>query len=321
MADAYLSRLGRAAISAKLGGMIRSLLTAASALSLLLLGPAAAQTAPAPAATSIPADPALWVIKRGQSTIYLFGTIHVLKPGIDWFDDDIKAAFEASDRVVMELPDVDEAASQPLVLRLATDQSGVPLTQKLPPADRAAYQAALAKLGIPAAAFDRFEPWFAAVNLGLIPVLKAGYDPAKGADKQLLAAARAAHKRVAGFETLEQQLGYFDTLPEKLQIAYLDQTVKELPKAGETLDKMVGAWAKGDPDALDKSLNEGLRSEPTLRRVLLTDRNKRWAAVIAEILKSPGTVFIAVGAGHLTGADSVQNQLKRRGIIAVRVKQ
>lgn len=299
--------------------MIRPLLTAASALSLLLLGPAAAQTAPAAAITTTPADPALWVIKRGQTTIYLFGTIHVLKPGITWFDSTIKTAFEASDRVVMELPDVDEAASQPLVLKLATDTSGVPLTKKLSRADRAAYQAALAKLGLPAATFDRFEPWFAAINLSLIPVLKAGYDPAKGADKQLLATARAEHKRVAGFETLEQQLGYFDTLPEKLQIAYLDMTVKELPKAGDTLDKMVNAWAKGDPQALDKALNDGLETEPALRRILLTDRNKRWAAVIADMLKSPGTVFIAVGAGHLTGADSVQNQLKRFGIVAVRV--
>lgn len=304
--------------------MMKHLLGATTALGLFLAGPATAQTAspapaPAAAAATTDADPALWVIKRGKSTVYLFGTIHVLKPGLSWFDEEVKAAFDRSDRLVLELPDVDEAASQPLVLKLATDTTGVPLTKKLPEAERAAYEKAMAGLGIPTAAFDKFEPWFAAINLGLIPVLKLGYDPNSGAEKVLLAAARKAGKRVAGFETLEQQLGYFDTMPERLQIKYLGETVKNLPKAGETIDKMVVQWSNGDPDALDKSINEGLNAQPELAKLLLADRNKRWAAVIDDMLNTPGTTFVAVGAGHLAGKDSVQNQLKRYRVTATRV--
>ncbi len=304
--------------------MMKHLFGATTALALLLAGPAMAQTAPARApaattATTVDADPALWVIKRGDATVYLFGTVHVLKPGLSWFDEEVKAAFDRSDRVVLELPDVDEKASQPLVLKLATDTSGVPLTKKLPEADRVAYEKAMAGLGIPAAAFDQFEPWFAAVNLGLIPVLKLGYDPNSGAEKVLLAAAKQSGKRVAGFETLEQQLGYFDSMPERLQVKYLGETVKDLPKAGETIDKMVAQWAKGDPDALDKTLNDGLNAQPELAKILLADRNKRWAAVIDDMLNTPGTTFVAVGAGHLAGKDSVQKQLKRYRITATRV--
>ena len=289
---------------------------------LLLTAPAAAQTAPATAAAAVTvdADPALWVIKKGDATVYLFGTVHVLKPGLSWFDEEVKAAFDRSDRLILELPDVDEAASQPLVLKLATDTSGVPLTQKLPAADRAAYEKALTGLGIPTAAFDKFEPWFAAINLGLIPLLKLGYDPNSGAEKTLLAAAKKVKKPVAGFESLEQQLGYFDTMPEKLQIKYLGETVKDLPKAGQQIDTMVAQWAAGDPDALAKTLNEGLDAQPELAKLLLADRNKRWAVVINDLLSRPGTTFIAVGAGHLAGKVSVQNQLKRYGITPTRVK-
>ena len=305
--------------------MMKHLFGATTALALLFAGPAGAQTAPAPAPTAaaaaatVDADPALWVIKRGNATVYLFGTVHVLKPGLSWFDEEVKAAFDRSDRLILELPDVDEKASQPLVLKLATDTSGVPLTKKLPEADRVAYEKAMAGLGIPAAAFDQFEPWFAAINLGLIPLLKLGYDPSSGAEKTLLAAAKQEHKPVAGLESLEQQLGYFDSMPEKLQIKYLAETVKDLPKAGENIDKMVAEWAKGDPDALAKTLNEGLDAQPELAKLLLADRNKRWAVVIDDMLSRPGTTFIAVGAGHLAGKDSVQNQLKRYGVTATRV--
>ena len=301
--------------------MMKRVLGATTALALLFGAPAVAQTTPAAttAAATVDADPALWVIKRGNATVYLFGTVHVLKPGLSWFDEEVKAAFDRSDRLILELPDVDEAASQPLVLKLATDTSGVPLTQKLPAADRAAYEKALAGLGIPTAAFDKFEPWFAAINLGLIPLLKLGYDPNSGAEKTLLAAAKKVHKPVAGFESLEQQLGYFDTMPERLQVKYLGETVKDLPKAGETIDTMVAQWAKGDPDGLDKTLNEGLNAQPELAKLLLADRNKRWAVVIDDLLSRPGTTFVAVGAGHLAGKDSVQNQLKRYGITATRV--
>lgn len=302
--------------------MLKSLLGATTALALLLAGPATAQTAPAPATTTatVDADPALWVIKRGDATVYLFGTVHVLKPGLSWFDEEVKAAFDRSDRLILELPDIDEAASQSIVLKLATDPRGVPLTKKLPAADRALYEKTMASLGIPTAAFDQFEPWFAAINLGLIPLLKAGYAPNSGAEKVLQAAAKAGGKRIAGFETLESQLGYFDTMPERLQLKYLAATVKDLPKAGEVIDKLVAGWAKGDPDAVGATIRENSGGIPELEKILLTDRNKRWAAVIDDMLNHPGTSFVAVGAGHLAGRNSVQIQLKRYGITATRVK-
>lgn len=302
--------------------MLKRFVTSVAPLALLFSGPGVAQTAPAaPAAAPAPvdADPALWVLKDADTTIYLFGTIHVLKPGLSWFDDGVKKAFDESSMLVLELPDIDDPNNAAIATKLATDTSGKPLTAKLTPAERDAYTKALATLGIPPAAFENYKPWFTAVTLGLIPLLKMGYDPNSGAEKTLLAAAKASKKRVSGFETTPQQLGFFDSLPEQVQIKYLDSTVTDLPKAGEQLNTMVSSWAKGDPDALAATLNEGIDRTPELYKVLLADRNKRWATVLKSMLDQPGTVFVAVGAGHLAGKDSVQAQLKRLGLTTTRV--
>ena len=86
------------------------------------------------------------------------------------------------------------------------------------------------------------------------------------------------------------------------------------------MDKMVDDWSRGDPDALAREMNKGLKDSPEVAKALLTDRNKQWAGWIAERMRTPGTVFIAVGAGHLAGANSVQEQLKAYKLDAVRVK-
>src|SRR3546814_5745899 len=120
----------------------------------------------------------------------------------------------------------------------------------------------MAKLDLPAAQFDMFEPWFAAMTLSVAPLIKFGYDPEQGAEKQLTNAAKAEGKPISGLETIDQQIGYFDTLPEFSQIAFLNAVVKDIDTLGSTLDTLVDQWSKGDPDALAQTMNESLeRSE------------------------------------------------------------
>ncbi|MDH7971681.1 TraB/GumN family protein [Sphingomonas sp. AR_OL41] len=310
---------------------MRTLLKVAVALAALATPLAlAAQTAPAPApaatapakaapVTMVDADPALWVVKDKDTTIYLFGTIHVLKPGLSWFDEAVKKAFDKSDTLVLELVMPDPAAMQALVMKTGFTTSGPTLTEKLPEPDRTAYVKALTDLGIPPAALDRAKPWTAAINLSLIPVLKLGYDPNQGPEHVLTEAAAAEHKPVIGLETAEQQFSYFDTLPEPLQLKFLEMTVRDLPKTGTEINSMVESWSKGDPEALGRTLNEGMSEQPEIGKVLLSDRNARWATWIAERLKTPGTVFIAVGAGHLAGDQSVQAWLGKHHLKAERI--
>jgi len=298
---------------------------------LLLAGPAVAQTTPAPVAppvrmpatphaTTIPADPALWVVMDKDTTVYLFGTVHVLKPHLRWFDSAVKKAFDSSGQLMLEIPLPDPATAQRVMLPLATDASGVPLTQKLPAGDRAAYAAAMTKLGIPPAALEKFEPWFVAVTLSQLALQKAGFSAADGAEAELTAAAAAQRKPVAGLETLQQQLGYFHNLSQADQVAFLVSSVKDIDKFDGMINAMLDRWKAGDAEGLSALMNEDLTSQPNLYRVLLVERSKRWATWIAQRMKKPGTVFIAVGAGHLAGKDSVQAQLARYRLKSVRIR-
>ena len=279
-----------------------------------------AKAAAAPVAVT-DADPALWVVKDEDTTIYLFGTVHVLKLGLGWFDEAVKTAFDASDQLMLELvmPE-DQAEAAKVMIPLAIDQSGKTLSSRLDPDQLKAYQAAMASVGLPVAQFDMFEPWFPAITLSVLPLTKLGYDPEQGAEKQLTGFAKAVSKPVAGLETLPEQLGFFDTLPETQQVAFLNAVVKDLDQLGPQLDKMVLLWAKGDPDGLAVAMNESLAATPELAKTLLWDRNARWADKLKARMDHPGTVFVAVGAGHLAGQHSVQDYLKERGLTVKRVE-
>ncbi len=278
------------------------------------------QAAPATAATATTdADPALWVVKDDDTTIYLFGTVHVLRPGLSWFDEAVKTAFDASDEVVLELVMPDDATAKAAVMKHAVNTSGTTLTAMLPEDERAAYLQSLTNIGVPPAALDQYQPWFAATNLSIMTLMKAGYDANSGAEKVITAAAKEAGKPVSGLETMDQQLGFFSGLSKDSQIALLTSTVEELPNATKMTDDMVAKWGAGDPQGLGELMNESLRETPELSKVLLADRNARWAEWINTRMAKPGTVFIAVGAGHLAGDDSVQAMLAKRQLTATRV--
>jgi len=291
--------------------------TTLSAIGLFLALPACGQ-ATAPAAAQ-DADPALWVVRDQDTTVYLFGTIHVLKPGLGWFDEAVRTAFDRSDELVLELVKPGEAEMQQLVMTQGVNPTGPTLTEQLPADKRAAYLKALTDTGLPTGAFDRMKPWLAGVTLSLIPIQKAGYDPANGPEEVLTAAAKSAGKPVIGLETAAQQIGYFGALSQPAQVQFLVSTVDELPRATETLGRMVAEWSRGDPAALAAEMNDTLKDSPEVAKVLLTDRNVRWAEWIRARMAKPGTVFVAVGAGHLAGPDSVQAQLAKLKVKSERV--
>ena len=296
--------------------MLKRFLAAAAAA--LSLGTSACATVDTPPPGAVP-GPALWEVADEDTTIYLFGTVHALPTGKTWFDGRIERAFNASDELVTEI-DVSSAAGSAQALQAASqlpaDQS---LRALMTAEDRQQYEAALVGLGLPVEALDRYEPWFAAMTLSLLPLLRSGYDTQSGVEQSLNGKAGEAKKRAA-LETIEEQVALFDTLPQEAQLAFLDETVEKLPEATTTLDAMVAEWLKGDAVALANMLNAEM-TDPVLYERLLTARNANWAGWIENRLEQPGTVFIAVGAGHLAGRGSVQDQLERRGIKVKRVWQ
>jgi len=150
-------------------------------------------------------------------------------------------------------------------------------------------------------------------------LLMKGYDLNSGAEKVLTTFAKQQTKPIGQLETIEQQLGIFDKLGTGEQIEFLNVTIDGVPDVTTQIDNLVEAWGKGDLATLDTLLNEGFKSYPGLYDALLTDRNANWVTWIKARMDKPGTVFMAVGAAHLVGKDSVQAQLAVAGIQSVRV--
>ena len=266
------------------------------------------------------ADPAMWVLKDDDTTIYLFGTFHGLDGKTDWFNDEVKAAFDASDEVVVEaiMPE-DQAAMQPLIVKYAVDASGKTLTSKLSAEMKTKYEKTMAGIGIPAQAFEPLEPWFVTMALTAVAGQKIGLKPEHGADVTITRAAKSAGKNVAELEGAEWQLSLFDKMPEDKQIVQLGQTLDAVPEMGPQLTQMLASWSKGDVEALATMMNASLKETPELYKMIFSDRNATWAEWIQKRMDQPGTVFLAVGAGHLAGQDSVQDMLAKKGLKAEKV--
>ena len=196
---------------------------------------------------------------------------------------------------------------------------GENLRRQLSPGDRHAYERTMRANGLAVDAFDRFRPWYAAVALSTRPLLQSGFDPAHGADEELSAKATSVGRKHEALETAEYQLGLFAALPRSIQLGYLREVVHSMPQVQGELRAMVRAWASGDANRLAHLMNAD-QDDPRLRSVLLLNRNKAWAHWIGARMEKPGTVFIAVGAGHLAGPGSVLSRLRAMGISAVRVQ-
>lgn len=279
----------------------------------------AAPAAPAAQAPLADADPAMWVVRDDDTIIYLFGTFHLLDAR-PWLNDEVRTAFDASNELVVEaiIPE-NPAELQPVILRYAIDPQGRKLSDRLTPEQNAALGRALATLGAPPAAFDPLEPWFASMALMGVASQRLGLNPTNGPEGVLLRAARERNLAIHELEGIEPQIQMFDTMPEEQQLAQLRQTLDNLDRLEETLVPMLGAWSTGNVDQLVTIMNQTIGQDPALFRLLFTDRNARWASWIQERLARPGTVFLAVGAGHLAGEDSVQAALQARGIASARV--
>lgn len=266
------------------------------------------------------ADPAIWVIKDPDTTIYLFGTFHALDGKRDWFNEEVKTAFDQSKELVLELPSIDDpTAIQQAVMKYAIDPSGKKLSDKLSPATRAKYLKALADIGAPQAAFDQFRPFFATMTIVMASAQKLGYTGEMGAEAVLTKAAKEAGKPISGLETIDYQMGLFAGMTDAEQIQMLEETLDQLPEVAAMFARMNDVWTRGDADGFATLMNEMNAQSPRAYELLLAGRNRNWATWIDERLDKPGTVFIAVGAGHLGGKDSVQAILAGRGIESVRV--
>jgi uncharacterized protein len=303
--------------------MNRKIIAAFVALA-LLAGCAGAQSTRAAADDSAHAapGPALYVIHDPDSTMYLYGTIHLRKTGEPWGSAAVDAAIASADEVWTELeisPEAD-ARTQALVPQYGLAPAGHPLSSWLNEADRARLNEVTARLGLPAQALEPMQPWLAAVTLTVVPMLRAGYDPNAGVDHAVAAFAAAHAKHARWFETAAEQFGFFSNLSADMQRQILLDAIDESEQGAEVLDQTSAAWEQGDTAAVDRLVNDELRQRyPEVYEVLIKRRNDAWVQTLLHELQGSGVDFVAVGAGHIVGSDGLVAQLRAHGLHVERV--
>jgi uncharacterized protein YbaP (TraB family) len=265
--------------------------------------------------------PAMWRVSDRDTTIYLMGTIHVLPKGYRWHTPTIDRALSSSSELVLEivLPE-NPLQSASTMMKIARSPGLPPLLQRVPANRREALKKAMAETQLPISFFDGMKTWTAAVALLQASLAKMGMDPESGVERGLTREFKAANKKVSGLETLEQQFGFINGLPEAAQRRMLLGAIDEPKKAAAELKAMLSTWGRGDVAGIARSFDSDLRFDPELRRVLLFNRNARWAEWLKGRMAQPGTVTVAVGAGHLAGRGSVIDLLQRKGLSVRRVQ-
>lgn len=300
---------------------MRKILMAAAAGAMVIVSACAtAREATAPAVAQV-TQPALWAVRDADSTIYLYGTIHLRKTGASWGGPEAQRALNEAQEVwtELEIDPAKEAGMQALVVQYGIDRERT-LSSKMDPDHRAALQAAAARIGMPAANFEPMRPWLASLTFTVVPMMQAGYDPNAGVDRSVNAIARAAGKTMRWFETNEQQIRFFSGVSEQLQLQMLYESIDELNKGSTAMAELEAAWEKGDDRALAQEMvAEMARDYPELHDILLKNRNAAWTDVLTREMAGSGVDFVAVGAAHLAGPDSVQNMLRARGFTVTRV--
>jgi uncharacterized protein YbaP (TraB family) len=310
----------------RFGGITRRTALAGIAAAVLLTGVGAG---------SAHAEPPMWVVKDQDSTIYLFGTVHLLDPNIKWATPRVEGALDEATQLWEEIPmpsSIQEAQAQmaPAMLPRAVSPDQ-PLSSLLSDEEKAELERALARTPRPeqlGKVLEHMKPWFAIVNLGTSPLINAGFEPGAGADIVLSRLAREQGDEVLGFETLEQQLDMMSGWTEDQQLAAL-RALLAVPDE-EFKARIAGAvaafraWMGGDTTPAEAIIDDWRTGRDELRSkimpydVFLANRNESWAGQIKTLLAGKGVVFVAVGAGHLVGPDSVQARLATRGIEAER---
>lgn len=230
------------------------------------------------------AHPALWSTHDADTTVYLFGTVHVMPQGVHWHFPALDKALDASQVLYVEVANTDPAHVTPIALKYGLDPSH-PLSGKLSAKENALLKKAAEQIGVPggAAALEVMKPWLAGLTIAMSPLLKAGFDPELGVDKQLQAQVEKAGKPVKGLETAKQQILFLAKLPESVQLSLLRQTLHDYAHAKTQLMAIINAWEKGDVDTLARIVDDKMKAgSPQLYKTLLVNRNETWAHKIAK---------------------------------------
>lgn len=258
----------------------------------------------------------LWELEGTRNRIQLLGSIHVLRAEDYPLPRAMIDAYRQADIIVMELvlDTIDPADLLRVQQELAIDPRGRSLSDLIGAGAYRRARGQASAIGIDLELMQPFEPWFAALQITQLRLLQLGFDGSYGVDMTMTRNARADGKTIIGLETLDEQLGALDSLSATAQKRFFRLTLEEAGSIDDDLEEIVTAWKRGDTNALENLLLEGLSEQPDVYEKLLVQRNRRWTNTIIGMTDDSQDYLIIVGTLHLIGADSVQNMLGAAGI-------
>ncbi len=261
----------------------------------------------------------VWAIRGAHNTVYLAGSVHLLRAQDAHLPPGFELAYSHSSRLVMELDlgSIDPLDVAQWMMQHGTLPADATLEGFVGEARYRRVSAAADELGLPRDALDREVPWVVGLQLAELQYAHLGFDPEQGVEEQLLRRARQDHKPTAGLESLSEELGVFQTMTTAAQLHFLDMVLEDLDESDEELQPILEAWRGGDAPRLAALLEREYRSFPTLYRALVTERNQRWVPQIERLLGASGNSLVVVGTLHLVGKGGLLESLRHDGFMPV----
>jgi uncharacterized protein YbaP (TraB family) len=260
--------------------------------------------------------PAIWVAKDFDSTLYLYGTVHLLPDDLDWQRDDMRQAFSEAGTIFFEVDTGPKAKIDATVLttNLGLRSDGMRLSDRLDNSQRNLMEAAANNGDITIAALDGMEPWLASEYLTFAAAQNAGLSADLSADETLKSRAERSGKNIIYLETVEAQIRASADLPEYIQLDILTETMEQFNRVGLESKRIADQWSVGGTEYLTDILIRPIKARPPeVFNALLRDRNRAWANKLSRFMEDSGTGFVAVGVAHLLGESSLLYELKEQG--------
>ncbi len=265
----------------------------------------------------------MWQIDGASNSIYLLGSIHMLREKDHPIPSAIYAAYAQAEALIMEIDmdDIDPVAEQALATELGLIQDGRALPDLMGPELYAEAESLAQELQIPLKLLEKSEPWYAAINVEMMMLMRMGFNPMHGIEFHLTEFAKRDNKEIFGLETTRQQLEFLDGLSLPSQRDLLIQTLSESMELTEVMDELVHAWRYGDIEFLEKNLLVDMQEIDELHQTIVVNRNRNWVVKIQELLREKDDYLIIVGALHLVGDQGVPNLLSQRGFDVIQLHQ
>jgi uncharacterized protein YbaP (TraB family) len=257
----------------------------------------------------------VWAIHGDHNTVYLAGSVHLLKANESSLPPAFDHAYSGSKALVMEIAvdKVDPMEVQSWMLEHGTLPEGRTLRETIGDERYRRVSAEAERLGVPMEAADMLQPWALGLQLLEMQYAQLGFDAQQGVEQQLQHKAQTDGKPISGLETIAQQLGVLGGMSYPDQARFLDMIVTEMHDVEKETQSVVGAWRTGDSAKLAALLSDEYKSFPALYRLLVSDRNKQWIPQIEKLLHGNQDYFVVVGALHLVGDGGLLDLMRRDG--------